>query len=34
MLSKYVWDNTAQEMLAQSAQIYFRRETGSFKYVW
>ena len=26
---KYLW-----AMLAQSAQIYFRRKTGCFKYVW
>ena len=34
MLSKYVWDNIAQEILAQGAQIYFRRKTDCFKYVW
>ena len=32
MLSKYIRDNIAQEMLAQSAHIYFRRKIGGFKY--
>ena len=34
MLSKHARDNVAQEMLVQSAQIYFCRETSCFKYVW
>ena len=34
MLSKYVSDNIAEEMLAKSMQIYFHRKTGCFKYVW